>query len=488
MNHKNHSSDIFFIGIGGIGMSALARYFKSQGKNVSGYDLTPSPLTEQLIREGMTVFYDDDSTKLPDNIDLAIYTPAVPDDLGLFETLAQRNIPVKKRAAVLARIAESHQTIAIAGTHGKTTTTAILAHIFYLSKFGCTAFVGGIVSNYASNFLSTENTEFHRDSIHNSQLTTHNSHVIAGLTRNSTLNSPLSTPIILEADEYDRSLLHLKPTVAAINSMDSDHLDIYETQEALIETYNLFANQIDKRGFLVVKKGLEKYIDAAIETFTVSIEDRRAHYHSDNIRIVDGYYHFDLHTPQGMIEDVVYGGGGFVNIANAVTAAAIALQYGIDADTVKAALQSFAGVLRRFQFRIRHEKMVLIDDYAHHPEEIRMMLQSVRDLYPDKKITAVFQPHLYTRTRDFVAGFAETLSLADELLLLDIYPARELPIEGVNSAAILSKMAKKNGKLVNKQNLIKELINVKPQVVVMLGAGDIDRLVAPVEEALLAMI
>jgi len=452
MNSRK-ANNIFFIGIGGIGMSALARYFKWQGKNVSGYDLTPSPLTEQLIREGMTVFYDDDSSKLPDNIDLVIYTPAVPDSLGLFKTLKQRNVPIVKRAAILGQITESQETIAIAGSHGKTTTTAILAHIFYQSPFGCTAFVGGIVSNYNSNFLRSSNT-----------------------------------PFIVEADEYDRSLLRLKPTIAAINSMDCDHLDIYGTEEELIKTYNLFANQIDKKGFLVVKKGLEKHINADVEVITVSIEDNRAHYYSDNIRIEEGYYHFDLHTPQGVIEDVVFGGGGFINIANAVTASAIALQYGIDVPTVKAALQSFTGVQRRFQFRIRNEKMVLIDDYAHHPEEIRMLLRSVRDLYPDKKITAVFQPHLYTRTRDFVAGFAETLSMADEALLLDIYPARELPIEGVNSAAILSEMSKKNGKLVSKQNLIDELIKIEPQVVVMLGAGDIDRLVAPVEEALRAMI
>jgi UDP-N-acetylmuramate--alanine ligase len=270
--------------------------------------------------------------------------------------------------------------------------------------------------------------------------------------------------------------------------MDSDHLDVYKTTDALMKTYQLFANQIDKKGFLVVKKGLEQYINVSVPVFTASIEDRCADYYSDNIRIVDGYYRFDLHTPQGVMDDVVFGAGGFVNIANAVTASAIALQYGIDTATLKAAFASFAGVQRRFQFRIRDEKMVLIDDYAHHPEEIRMLLRSVRDLYPNKKITAVFQPHLYSRTHDFANGFAQTLAMADELLLLDIYPARELPIEGVNSAMILSKMPKKTGKLINKQNIVNELVNVKPQVVVMLGAGDIDRLVAPVEQALRAMI
>ena len=444
---------IFLLGIGGIGMSALARYFRLRGHGVSGYDLTPSPLTEQLVGEGITVFYDDDSTKLPTDIDLAIYTPAVPNTLGLFTTLAQRNVPLKKRAEVLGHIAAPHETIAIAGTHGKTTTTAILAHIFYQSTVGCTAFVGGIVNNYNSNFFSKGNG-----------------------------------PVIVEADEYDRSLLYLHPAIAAINAMDSDHLDIYGTQDAVVETYNLFAAQVAPTGFLVVKKGLEAHINAAAKIFTASIEDHRADYFAENICIADGYYRFDLHTPQGTITDVVFGAGGLVNIANAVTAAAIALQYGIDTDTLKAALQSFAGVQRRFQFKIRNEKVVLIDDYAHHPEEIRMLLQSVRDLYPDKKITAVFQPHLYSRTRDFADGFAETLAVADELLLLDIYPARELPIEGVSSAMILSKMPKKNGKLVSKQNLVNELVNNKPQVVVMLGAGDIDRLVAPVEAALLATI
>ena len=446
-----NTNSIFFIGIGGIGMSALARYFKAAGKQVSGYDLTPSPLTEQLIGEGIAVFYEDDSTKLPDAIDVAIYTPAVPNTLGLFTTLAQRNVPVIKRAEILGHITDEHrETIAIAGTHGKTTTTAILAHIFYQSPVGCTAFVGGIANNYNSNFFSKGNG-----------------------------------PVIVEADEYDRSLLYLKPTIAAINAMDSDHLDIYKTQDAVMETYNLFANQIVEGGFLVVKKGLEKNLSAAAKVFTVSIEDRQADYFVGNIRIVEGYYRFELHTPQGVIEDIVFGGGGFVNIANAVTAAAMALLYGIEATVVKAALASFTGVQRRFQFRIRHEKMVLIDDYAHHPEEIRMLLQSVRDLYPDKKLTAIFQPHLYSRTRDFAVGFAQTLAMADELLLLDIYPARELPIEGVSSEIILAQMSKKIGKLVNKQNLVNELVKNNHQVVVMLGAGDIDRLVAPVETALL---
>ena len=442
-------NNLFFIGIGGIGISALARYFKWQRKNVSGYDLTPSPLTEQLIREGMTVFYDDDSSKLPDNIDLAIYTPAVPDSLGLFKTLTQRNIPIVKRAAILGQITESHETIAIAGSHGKTTTTAILAHIFYQSPFGCTAFVGGIVSNYNSNFLRSSNT-----------------------------------PFIVEADEYDRSLLRLKPTIAAINSMDCDHLDIYGTEEELIKTYNLFANQIDKKGFLVVKKGLEKHINADVEVITVSIEDNRAHYYSDNIRIEEGYYHFDLHTPHGVIEDVVFGGGGFINIANAVTASAIALQYGIDVATVKAALQSFTGVQRRFQFRIRNEKMVLIDDYAHHPEEIRMLLRSVRDLYPDKKVTAVFQPHLYTRTRDFADEFANSLSMLDSLILLDIYPAREEPIEGVTSKMIFDKVTITDKCLCSKEKVINMLKSKEIGVLLTLGAGNIDTLVEPIEKML----
>jgi UDP-N-acetylmuramate--alanine ligase len=446
-------NNIFFIGIGGIGMSAIARYFKMQGKNVSGYDLTPSPLTAQLISEGITVFHEDDPAKLPENIDLVIYTPAVPNTLALLKTLKQRKIPVKKRAYILGVITRKHETIAIAGTHGKTTTTAILAHIFYQSKYGCTAFVGGIVNNYQSNFFSKD----------------------AG-------------PFIVEADEYDRSLLKLRPTIAAINSIDSDHLDIYGTQKELIDTYNRFANLIPEYSYLVVKKGLEKEIKVDIQVFTASIDNRHATFYPENIHIVAGFYHFDLNTPFGKIENITFGGGGFVNIANAVTAAAIAMEYGIDGQTVKAALESFTGVQRRFQFRIRTEKIVLIDDYAHHPEEIRMLLKSVRDLYPDKKITAVFQPHLYSRTRDFADGFAKTLAMADKLLLLDIYPARELPIKGVNSELILSKMKKKSGKVVSKENLINELLNIEPQVVVMLGAGDIDRLVTPVEEALLATI
>jgi UDP-N-acetylmuramate--alanine ligase len=370
--------------------------------------------------------------------------------LQLVATLKERGIPMKKRSEVLETLTHNHETIAIAGAHGKTTTTALLSHIFYQSNVGCTAFVGGVVNGYESNYFSK------------------------GI-----------GPFIVEADEFDRSLLHLNPHIAIINSMDVDHLDIYGCAETLRETYNLFANRIDKDGFLVVKKGLENSIDVAVKLFTFSIDDDSADFYATNIHVVEGLYHFDLHTPTEMLNDIVFGGSGRINISNAVGAATVALQYGIDKKYVIQSLATFSGVQRRFQFHIRTNKLVLIDDYAHHPEEIRATLQSVRSLYPDKKILAVFQPHLYSRTRDFADGFAETLNCADEVLLLDIYPAREQPIEGVSSMSISQKMPVGKVKLVKYQQLPSAVAESNPQVVVMLGAGDIDRLVLPVKQSML---
>lgn len=446
------ANSIFFLGIGGIGMSALARYFKAQGKTVSGYDRICSPLTEQLSREGMYIFYEDDPTKLPWPIDLAIYTPAVPLYLDLFEKIAAEGIPLRKRAEVLGMITAKEETIAIAGTHGKTTTAAILAHIFYQSKIGCTALIGGISNNYESNYFSTG-----------------------------------KGPFIVEADEYDRSLLYLHPKIASINSMDADHLDVYEEVEALRETYNEFANQVTSKGFLVVQKGLEPMLFTPAKIFTASLTNGHANFFVNNIRIVEGYYCFDLFTPTGIISDITFGGCGLINITNAVTAMTIALIYGIDIKTIKDALKTFAGVHRRFEFRIRTPKLVLIDDYAHHPKEIQETLKSVKDLFPDKRITTIFQPHLYSRTRDFATEFAEALSISDSLILLDIYPAREEPIENVSSATILEQVSIENARIVAKENLIAEVIKSRPEVVVMLGAGDIDRLVGPMERALMEL-
>lgn len=442
-------NSIFFIGIGGIGMSALARYFKAQGKTIAGYDRTCSELTQQLEREGMTVFYDDDVEKIPQGIDLAIYTPAVPLDLNIFETIAERSIPLRKRADILGVITRERETIAVAGTHGKTTTAAILAHIFFESETGCTALIGGIANNYRSNFFTKNDG-----------------------------------PFIVEADEYDRSLLFLHPKAAAINSMDADHLDVYGAAKSLQETYSEFANQIDKTGFLVLRKGLEPFIFTDVKVLTASIDNPRANYFAENIRIENGYYRFDLQTPQGLIPNIVFGGNGAMNVLNAATASAIALNYGIDKETLRNALKSFAGVRRRFEFRIRAERFALIDDYAHHPKEIESALAAVRELYPNQKVTAIFQPHLYSRTRDFADEFAQSLSAADRVLLLDIYPARELPIEGVTSSLIAEKIGKARAQIVSKEDLAAAIVAERPEAVVMLGAGDIDRLVAPVEAAL----
>ncbi|MDR0364484.1 MAG: UDP-N-acetylmuramate--L-alanine ligase [Bacteroidales bacterium] len=442
-------NNIFFIGIGGIGMSALARYFKAQGKTISGYDRTCSELTKQLTKEGMSIFYEDDSDKIAKDIDLAIYTPAVPLDLNIFKEIAKRSIPLRKRADILGTITRGKEMIAIAGTHGKTTTSAILAHMFYQSAIGCTALIGGISNNYQTNFFSKGDGIF-----------------------------------IVEADEYDRSLLFLHPTAAAINSMDADHLDIYGVEQSLQETYNEFANQIDKKGFLILHKGLESHIFTDVKILTVSIDNSHANYFADNIRIENGYYHFDLFMPDGVITNLVFGGHGAINVLNAVTASAIALNYGIDKGVIRDALENFSGVRRRFDFKIRTKEFALIDDYAHHPKEIESALLSVKELYPKKKITAIFQPHLYSRTRDFAEGFAKTLNIADEIILLDIYPARENPIAGISSSLIAEKITKEEVQIVSKEHLIEKLIDQAPEIVVMLGAGDIDRLAEPVENAL----
>lgn len=452
--------NIYFLGIGGIGMSALARYFKSAGKNVSGYDKTPTDLTSDLIKEGINIHFEDNIDLIPSSIidhrssvnnTLIIYTPAVPKDHSEYAFFKTKGYNIKKRAEVLGLITEQMHTIAVAGTHGKTTTSTLITHILKSANVDCFAFLGGIAKNYNTNLLLSEK-------------------------ENATA--------VVEADEYDRSFLTLHPNKAVITSTDADHLDIYGDKKYMEESYSLFAKQIEKKGKLIIKAGVEKIVKPEVDFYTYSVKEK-ADYTAQNITIKNGEYIYDIHSPVENILQVKLGLPGLHNVENSLAATAIAQSEGISVENIKNALESFTGVKRRFDYQIKIEKLVFIDDYAHHPEELKACINSVKQMYPDKKITAVFQPHLYSRTRDFADGFAESLDLPDETILLDIYPARELPIEGVSSQMLLDKMKSKNKSLVSKDDLVKEIVKRKPEIILTLGAGDIDMLVQPLKEALL---
>ncbi len=448
---------VYFLGIGGIGMSALARYFASQGIAVSGYDRTATDLTAALENEGILAHYDDNPSLLPANLEvsdsLIVYTPAVPATHSELNDLISRGFTIHKRAEVLGIICNSRRTIAIAGTHGKTSVSTITAHILKSSALGCAAFLGGISKNYQSNLL---------------------------------LDSTGSNWVVAEADEFDRSFLHLNPELAVITSMDADHLDIYGSHEKVIESFKLFASQIKDGGALVLKKGLPVGNEpgAKYKSFTYSITGT-ADFCAENIELKQGFYQFDLKTPEIRIEKLVLNYPGLLNVENAVAASAVALLAGVSADSVRTALATYSGVKRRFDIHLNNGTYLLIDDYAHHPEELRATIQSVRELYKDRVITGVFQPHLYSRTKDFAQGFAQSLDLLDEIVLLNIYPARELPIEGVSSELIFNQIKNKNKKMCQRSDLQKLAATFKPGVVIMMGAGDIDGLVEPVKEELL---
>lgn len=439
--------NIYFIGIGGIGMSALARYFKSLDKNVAGYDKTPGKITSDLVALGIPVHFEDKIDQIPEeflNIEdtLIIYTPAIPKDHKQFVYAKNKGFFIKKRAEVLGIITKGVYTLAVAGTHGKTTTTAILGHLLKESGAKITAFLGGISENYNSNLIQEGNEV-----------------------------------IVVEADEFDRSFLQLYPDIVAITSMDADHLDIYEKANALEESFVEFSQRA--KDHLLVRNGLP------LSGITFGIEDD-SDYCIKNIRINNGAYIFDLKTPQEFVKDLHLNLPGKHNLLNAVTAFAIAMLYGSPTSSLAKALFSFKGVQRRFSYQIKKEKMVYIDDYAHHPTEINALYQAVREMHPDKKVLAIFQPHLYSRTRDFASDFAQSLSQFDQLLLLDIYPARELPIAGVNSDWLLSMVDMVDKKIVKKDNLIAEIVNSDAQVILTIGAGDIGEEVGKIKEALLA--
>lgn len=437
--------NIYFIGIGGIGMSAIARYYNAKGYKVSGYDRTPSPLTHALESEGIEVHYEDNTDYVPKDVEetLVVYTPAIPADMGELVYVQEKGYRVIKRSKMLGEIAAGQRCMAVAGTHGKTTTSTMTSHLFMSSGEGCSAFLGGISKNYDSNLLISPNDV-----------------------------------IVAEADEFDRSFLQLFPEIAVITSMDADHLDIYGDEQHVHEAFKAFASQVS--GTVIIRHGLDiTPADTRARIMTYAFGNPEADFHAEPLE--DG--HFNLHYPGGVIEDCVVGIPGWVNVENATAASAIALTYGIAPEKVREALASFSGVKRRFDIRVRKPGCVYIDDYAHHPQEIMAALSSIRKAYPSSKLTAVFQPHLYTRTRDFAPEFAEALSLADKVILLDIYPARELPIPGVTSE-IIFKDIKAEKVLLQRKDLMEFLENEPVEVLVTLGAGDIDRFVGDIAKML----
>lgn len=437
--------NIYFIGIGGIGMSAIARYYNAKGFKVSGYDKTPSPLTHALESEGIEIHYTDDISYIPKDADdtLVVYTPAIPADMGELVYVQENGYRVIKRSKMLGEIAQGQRCMAVAGTHGKTTTSTMTSHLFMDSGEGCSAFLGGISKNYNSNLLISPNDV-----------------------------------IVAEADEFDRSFLQLFPEIAVITSMDADHLDIYGDEQHVKEAFKAFASQVS--GTVIIKHGLDiTPADTSASIMTYSFGNPDADFYAEPLE--DG--HFNLHYPGGVIEDCVVGIPGWVNVENATAASAIALTYGIAPEKIKKALASFSGVRRRFDIQVRKPGCVYIDDYAHHPEEIKAALSSIRRAYPSSKLTAVFQPHLYTRTRDFAPEFAQALSLADKVILLDIYPARELPIPGVTSEIIFKDITSEKV-LIRRDELMGYLHNEPVEVLATLGAGDIDRFVGEIAQML----
>jgi UDP-N-acetylmuramate--alanine ligase len=441
---------IYFIGIGGIGMSAIARYYKFKGYEVSGYDKTPSELTGKLIEEGIGVHYTDDVNFIPKDVEstLVVYTPAVPESLGELVYVREKGYRVIKRSRMLGEIAEGQRCLAVAGTHGKTTTSTLTAHILTESGEGCTAFLGGISRNYDTNTLISH------------------------------------TPtVVAEADEFDRSFLQLFPEIAVITAMDADHLDIYGDLAHVQEAFKAFASQVS--GSVIIKKGLPiSSDDTKARILTYHPEDREADFHGENVRVEAGHFIYDLIYPGGRLEGVRVGTPGRVNMENSIAAAAIALLYGIEPGAVRHAIGTFEGVKRRLEVHLNTPTKAYIDDYAHHPEELAKAIASIRDIFPGRKLTAVFQPHLYTRTRDFAEGFAAALSAVDSLILLDIYPARELPIPGVTSKIIFDKVTAPEKKLIARGDLMETLQQEDLDVLVTFGAGDIDRFTGAITDML----
>ena len=459
----NTIKNVYFLGIGGIGMSAIARYFHTQGVKVMGYDKTETELTKKLVEEGVEVHYRDLGSELANfGLDpkqtLVVLTPAIPKDHQEWTWLKQNEYTILKRAQVLGVITDAYRTIGVAGTHGKTTTSTLLAHLLKQSTVDCAAFLGGVSTNYSTNLLLHKNKNTSTDAQY----------------------------MVVEADEFDRSFLTLHPSIGIITSTDADHLDIYGEHDALKKSFADYASQV--REVLFVKKELELYHDLLGKTQSCTVKSysiqQQADVYADNITIVGDTYYFDLCINEVKLEKLHLGIPGLHNVENAVAACAAALTAGVAAEELGNALASFSGVKRRFEYQLTASNIVYIDDYAHHPTELMAIIGSVKKMYAGKKVTAIFQPHLYSRTRDFVDGFAESLSLADEVILLDIYPARELPIPGVTSSLILDKITQPNKTLCAKQEVLSLLSQTNQEVVLTVGAGDIDTLVEPIRQFL----
>ncbi|MGB5989612.1 MAG: UDP-N-acetylmuramate--L-alanine ligase [Marinifilaceae bacterium] len=438
--------NVYLVGVGGIGMSALARYFNAKDFRVAGYDKVESTLTRNLVSEGISVNYEEDvaciANEYRDNVNtLVVYTPAIPVNNKQLNYFRDNNFMLVKRSQVLGMIAKEYRLIGVAGTHGKTTVSTMAAYLMKNSHLDCCAFLGGVSKNFNSNLVLEENSEW----------------------------------AVMEADEFDRSFLQLFPEIAVLTAMDADHLDIYGTEEELKRTFLKYVSQIKEGGKLVYKLGLD--IEASnIDMFSYSIEDKSADFYLENIKIIDSSFEYDLVTPNSVITSLRLNYPGRVNLENSVAASAVAFLCGVTDSELRKALVSFQGVLRRFDLRYKSKDFMYIDDYAHHPDELRAVITSVRELYPNKKIAAVFQPHLYTRTRDFAKGFMESLNLLDELILLDIYPAREKPIVGVNSQMLLDGISIP-AFISTKEDLIDNIESINCDILLTLGAGDIDRFV-----------
>jgi UDP-N-acetylmuramate--alanine ligase len=444
----NSMKRVYFLGIGGIGMSAIARYFKAAGASVSGYDKTQTELTDGLVADNIPVHFQEDISAIPDCIDLVVYTPAVPTDHKEYQYFIKNKVPVLKRSEVLGLLTENLFTIAVSGTHGKTSITSMTAHILKTTGRNINAFIGGISANFNTNLVLSKD----------------------------------ATMVVVEADEFDRSFLRLSPDIAVISAIDADHLDIYGSYEKLEESFHLFVEKIKPGGTLIFNSKLNIPISKSISKVSYGIKD--ADYYAENIRVENGCFIFNVLGPGIEIKDIALGTPGRHNIENALAASTVCLKLGVDKKTIAEALQSYRGVKRRFEFRIRENNLVYIDDYAHHPEEIKACIQAARELFPRKKITGVFQPHLFTRTRDFADGFAKALEGLDALVLMPIYPARELPIPGIDSEFLFSKIGLKEKFISEKDHLLETVAGIDSDIYITMGAGDIDQWVAPIEKLL----
>ena len=440
-------TSVYFIGIGGIGMSALARYFNANNYQVGGYDRTSTILTGELEKEGVDIHFEDDVNLIGDVFQnqvstLVVYTPAIPPDHKQLSYFKDNLFTVKKRSEVLGLLTHQRKGICVAGTHGKTTISTMISHLLKQSEVDCNAFLGGVSQNYKTNLLLSEKSDY----------------------------------VVLEADEFDRSFLRLTPYLALISSSDADHLDIYGDDSSVMESFREFASLVKEEGVLITKKEIDLVFSPTpgVQQYSYSLNDESADFYANDIRLKDGLYEFNLKIPGGLIENIRVGIPGLVNVENAVGASAVAHIVGVSENEIKKAMPQFVGIRRRFDYRIKRDDLVLIDDYAHHPEEINATVKSVRALYPDKKVTGVFQPHLFSRTNDFYKEFAASLSKLDELIMLDIYPAREKPIKGVSSQMILDLVDLPVKKITAKKELVNEIKELKPEVLLMMGAGDID--------------